>query len=375
MSVNRINTQLSERDDLALRSSLAERFERGERQAAAYHPQFARLWSLAGRHSLGGKLIRPTLAINVFRALQNDGAGSLTTGSHTDDTTESTDLPAAVITVATAIELLHYSFLLHDDVIDGDLTRRGNPNLIGTLAAEHDGENTKSLHWARSCGILMGNLLLAEVHQMIAALDVPQIVRDELLELLSHTITESVVGEQLDVGLTDRAIAPETATILEMSRLKTATYTFELPLSAAAILARVDDEIGSLLATAGAYLGLAFQLQDDLLSTFGDPELHGKDAFSDLREGKETALIAHARMTNAWPSIEPHFGFRTLTPEQGAEIRDRLRDCGAEAFVTNLIDEQMRALNELLASHGSDLTGPVCGVILNLSDALERRSV
>lgn len=362
MTINRITTGLSERDETALRTELSVRFSRGERQAAAYHPQYARLWSLASRHALGGKLIRPALALNAYRALR---------GTDRD----SSDLPQAVVTVAAAIELLHYSFLLHDDVIDGDLTRRGTPNLIGTLAAEHDAADGQSLHWARSCGILMGNLLLADVHQMFARIDEPPEIRADLLELLAHTITESVAGEQLDVGFTDRAIAAESATILDMSRLKTATYTFELPLRAAAILAGLDCRIGSTLALAGAYLGLAFQLQDDLLSTFGDASLHGKDAFSDIREGKETLLIAHARMTSAWPSIEPYFGSPMLTQSQGEMIRDQLRECGAERYVMGLVDEQVRALHELLAAHTSDLTGPVCGVILSLSDALERRSV
>ncbi|MGF6834812.1 geranylgeranyl diphosphate synthase type II [Paenarthrobacter sp. TE4293] len=330
--------------------------------ATAYGPQFARLWGLAGQNVLGGKFVRPLLLMETYDALpQRSDAGNREPGRR-----------ETAISIAAAIELLHYAFLLHDDVIDGDLVRRGHPNLIGSLLAEAGATARPDggLHWAQTGGILMGDMLLAATHQAFARADLPHELRLRLLDLLEHTINETVAGEQLDVGLGDGIIAPDLETILVMCGYKTATYTFELPLRAAAALAGADFAVETALATAGRHLGLAFQLQDDLLSTFGDPRRHGKDPFSDLREGKETAIIAHARTTSTWPHIQPYFGRPGLDGDDGEHVRRHLTDCGAEAFVQGLIEEQLEAFNHQLTStipHGAR------NVLLDLAGQLEGR--
>lgn len=339
--------------------------------ATAYGPDFARLWALAGQNVLGGKFVRPLLLMETYDAL-HQGQES----RHRE----------TAISIAAAIELLHYAFLLHDDVIDGDLVRRGHANLIGSLLAEAgttagetvrnetagaDGTRAGSaLHWAQTGGILMGDMLLAATHQSFARADLPHELRLRLLDLLEHTINETVAGEQLDVGLGDGVIAPDLQTILVMCGYKTATYTFELPLRAAASLAGADFAVENALATAGRHLGLAFQLQDDLLSTFGDPRRHGKDPFSDLREGKETAIIAHARTTTAWPDIEAFFGRPELSVGDGEHVRRHLSRCGAEAFVQGLIEEQMQAFTHQLTS---TIPASVRTVLLDLAGQLEGR--
>ncbi|VXC34440.1 Geranylgeranyl pyrophosphate synthase [Arthrobacter sp. 9V] len=362
----------------AIENELAGLIGKRASAATAYGPDFARLWELAGQNVLGGKFVRPLLLMEAYDALQQTQQarpGSGAAGSRHRET---------AISIAAAIELLHYAFLLHDDVIDGDLVRRGHPNLIGSLLAEA-GETARSqsagaetdstragssLHWAQTGGILMGDMLLAATHQSFARADLPHELRLRLLDLLEHTINETVAGEQLDVGLGDGVIAPDLQTILVMCGYKTATYTFELPLRAAATLAGADFAVENALATAGRHLGLAFQLQDDLLSTFGDPRRHGKDPFSDLREGKETAIIAHARTTIAWADIEPFFGRPELSVGDGEHVRRHLSDCGAEAFVQSLIEEQMQAFNNQLTS---TIPASVRNVMLDLAGQLEGR--
>lgn len=355
------------------------------RAAADYGTEFTRLWTLAGRNVLGGKFVRPLLLMETYDALQ---PADLHPGGRRQ----------TAISIAAAVELLHYAFLLHDDVIDGDLVRRGKPNLIGSLLAEvdhlpgadqlagpdHPGSAhlparsiTKhghaALHWAQTGGILMGDLLLAGTHQAFARADLPHAVRVRLLDLLEHTIHETVAGEQLDVGLGDGVITPDLETILRMCGYKTATYTFELPLRAAAALAGAEQAVETALATAGRHLGLAFQLQDDLLSTFGDPSRHGKDPFSDLREGKQTAIIAYARMTSVWAGIEPWFGRAELALEDGEHVRRQLSDCGAEAFVQGLIDQQMQAFHDLLNSATTVIPQNARNVLADLAGHLEGR--
>lgn len=337
--------------------------------AEAYGQEFSALWQHAARHALGGKLVRPALMVEAYDALVAStprGAGR--------DARPSRD---TLVKLAASIELLHFSFLLHDDVIDGDLMRRGTPNLIGALLRDRDQTHPDApeaaLHWARTGGILMGDLLLSAAHQIFARAALPPDTRLRMLDLLDHTITESVAGEQVDVGLSDGVVMPDLGTILAMTAHKTATYSFELPLRAAAILSGAPPAVESALTSAGRHLGLAFQLQDDLLSTFGDPAEHGKDPYSDLREGKQTVILAYARMTSTWPSIEPVLTTGELDIVEAGRVAQLLADCGAEAFARNLVDEQLSALSELLAGAGSALPPAVQQVLLTFANRLDGR--
>ena len=373
----------SRRDlDSAIEYELTEFFRERAAAATAYGSGFVRLWTLAGQNVLGGKLVRPLLLIDTFDALRED---------HLVSSEVHGDAPAraTVIKIAAAIELLHYAFLLHDDVIDGDLTRRGRANLIGSLVAEASpagfltnadaapGGSSRidaGVHAARAGGLLMGDLLLAATHQLFARAALPHETRTRILDILDHTITESVAGEQLDVELSDGWIDPDLETIIAMSGYKTSTYTFELPLRTAAALAGASATVEMALASAARHLGLAFQLQDDLLSTFGDPRRHGKDPFSDLREGKQTAIIAYARKTSAWPVIEPLLGCRDLTTRDAARVRDLLATCGAQSFVESLIDAQLKACDALLASPMGEIPQSAGRVLASVAAQLEGRA-
>lgn len=349
-------------------------FARHSATARAYGSDFLHLWSLAADHMQGGKLVRPLLLLKAHDALTRGSEEGLDKGiGHGADG----HLRDEALTIAAGVELLHYSFLLHDDVIDGDVVRRGRANLIGELAttsADHAGDDGAE-HWAHTGAILMGDLLLSATHQLFARLDVPQRIRTRLLDLLEHTIVETTAGEYADVGLSHGVITPDLSTVLTMTTRKTATYTFELPLRAAAILAGGSQELEGALSVAGSHLGLAYQLQDDLLSTFGNSEVHGKDPYSDLREGKQTAIVCFARMTSAWPSLEPNFGDPHLSTETAEQMRALLIDCGAQRFVEGLIQEQLTAFYEVLAggSTGEAIPGPLRTVLLDVATRLEDR--
>ncbi|WP_426621492.1 polyprenyl synthetase family protein [Microbacterium sp. As-52] len=347
MSVTTTEESLATRIEQALRHRFSERSAAAER----YGNEFVGLWRAAEEHALGGKLIRPRLLLDLTHAL---APAPLTA-----------DETRTAIDVAAHVELLHFAFLLHDDVIDGDLMRRRRPNLIGALVAEHAARPTEAaLHWARSSAILLGDLLLSSAVLGFARADVMPEARDRLLGLLEQTIFETVAGEHADVALSDGIIAPDLRTILSTSAYKTSTYSFVLPLRAAAVLAASSAATEEYLAMIGLHLGLAYQLQDDLLSVFGDPEEHGKDPFSDLREGKETAIIAYARMTSQWDDIELHFGRPDLSPTDGAAARDRLRECGSETFVRGLVQEHLDATDAALLEAEADGLPPAAGQVL-----------
>lgn len=375
MTAPPVPTQIKSDLRLQITDVLTSVFQERATKAATYGETVEHHWALAEQSVLGGKLVRPLLLMQTYDALRKHSL-------------EREGDYATALSIASAVELLHCSFLMHDDVIDGDLTRRGRPNLIGTLLAEFEAnpENqaapsappgkygaSRGLHWARTGGILIGDLMLASAHQAFARAPLPRNTHLRLLDLLEHTITESIAGELLDVGLSNAIITPDIATVLAMSTHKTATYTFEFPLRAAAILAASDAALERTLTLAGRHLGLAYQLQDDLLSTFGDPNQHGKDPFSDLREGKQTALISRARQTTEWERIEELFGKPDLSMQEGARLREMLVTCGSQGFVQNLVDDQIAKFHGLLVHTDSEVPADVQRVLLDLAQQLEGR--
>lgn len=329
----------------ALRTELAHHFTSRAPAAERYGPQFAHLWQLTAEHAQGGKLVRPALLVRAHRAMSQATGRSWVSEPQ-------------LLSLAAALELLHFAFLLHDDVIDGDSFRRGQLNLVGTLSAEREPSRADAagarptpagLHWGQTGAILAGNLLLSQVHQVFARTPLPDDVRGHVLDLLDHAITESVAGEHADVALSDGVTTADLDTILTTAARKTGTYTFALPLALAAVLADAPPAWHAPLGEAAHHLGLAFQLRDDYLSTFGDAARHGKDPFSDLREDKATAIIAFARLTSAWPRVRSCFGDGSLSEADAARAVEALRECGADRFVHGLVLEHREALAVLLA--------------------------
>lgn len=358
----------------SLERELACFFDSKRSAAQAFGAAFAQLWNIASRHIQGGKLLRPLLVLDAFDAL-TESSNEGTSGGSVPGTTP--DNRQAAVTIAAAVEILHYAFLLHDDVIDSDVMRRGRANLIGELAEIGAGRTGRSgaEHWAQTGGILIGDLLLAATHQIFARVDVDASTRIRLFDLLEHTIFETIAGEFADVGLSHGVVESDLSSVLAMTKRKTASYTFELPLRAAVILAGGSPELEESLRSAGNHLGLAYQLQDDLLSTFGDAAVHGKDPYSDLREGKQTAIMSYARMTSVWPSIEVALGDGNLSADTAQQLRRLLVECGAERFVQSLVEEQLAAFYEVLASRGAgaEIPAPLRSVLCEVAIRLEGR--
>jgi geranylgeranyl diphosphate synthase type II len=108
------------------------------------------------------------------------------------------------------------------------------------------------------------------------------------------------------------------------------------------VLAHASEETVAAAGTVGRLLGTSFQLVDDLLGVFGDPAETGKSSLSDLRAGKQTSLIVHARTTAAWRHVAPHVGDPALTEEEGAHVRHLLDACGSHHFVRGLATRHAR---------------------------------
>lgn len=137
-----------------------------------------------------------------------------------------------------------------------------------------------------------------------------------------------------------------------MEEQKTAVYSFQLPMQLGAVLAGADDDVVEALGEVGRLAGIGFQLVDDLQGVFGDPTLTGKTTVGDLREGKMTPLITHARSTDTWPQIACHIGDRALDESTAATVRSLLDQCGSRAFVERLADDYVSAALRLAEEQG-----------------------
>lgn len=329
-----------------LEAFFAEQVTRATRHAGPYPA----LWQALQAGTHGGKRLRPRLLLGAFLHL---GGVRLE--------------PA--IDLAVAVELLHTALLVHDDVIDGDLERRGAPNVVGRFAAVGvDGglSQARARSWGEQAAVLAGDLMLTSALRIVARLDVDAPRRAQLVDLVDEAVFRAAAGELADVAYAAGLATPTAAQVREAMADKTAHYSLELPLRAAAILAGrqgLADRLGAV----GRSLGLVFQMRDDLLGVFGRPEETGKSASNDLREGKQTLLVVAARRTAPWRAVEHLFGRPDLDEEGARRLRAALERSGARAGAERQLHRERHTALCLI-----DRAGLPIGLARLLADEVDR---
>ena len=305
-------------------------------RSAGRFSRYEDLWRAARIAASGGKRLRPRLVVVPYLLL---GGSPLE--------------PA--IDVAAAIELLHTALILHDDVIDGDTERRGIPNLSGAFAraaSDQGVPDATARGWGESAAILAGDLLLTSALRLAAGLAIDTARRERIIELVDESIFRAAAGELADVAYASGLEMPSASAIRDMMADKTAHYSLELPLRAAAILAGAPDAVGERLGAIGRSLGLVFQMRDDLLGVFGRPEETGKSTSSDLREGKRTLLVAFAHGSSEWAAAERHFGSGILDDSGAEALRAALESSGARLRLEQEIQREQQTTHALIADAG-----------------------
>lgn len=263
------------------------------------------------------------------------------------------DDEAKILRAATALEFLQGCALVHDDVMDDSDTRRGNPSIHKKFESMHqagDWSGKKKL-FGTGGAILVGDLMLSWADQLLitSGFENPALKRGKNLYDLMRT--ELMAGQYLDLyNQAKRGGSVEEA--FNVVRFKSAKYTIERPLHLGAWLACEDDSIIQSYTDYGLPLGEAFQLRDDLLGVFGDPQETGKPAGDDLREGKRTVLIELA-ISAANPAqiklFNELFAKGDLSPAQVEKLQQMITDTGAlskvEQLIEKLFDQAQQALN------------------------------
>lgn len=309
------------------------------------------LYSFAAR---GGKRIRPLLFCCGYLAMGG-----------TDS--------QAILNASIAVELLQTGLIIHDDVIDRSTERRAGPTMHllwqeyfreARYRARYAGEPE---HFGLSMALLMGDIASALAYEVLIRSDFPAERKLKAVYAFSDVIYRVAFGELLDVDLGMRSLAALTEEeILKVYELKTASYTTEGPLYMGAVLGGADSRHVALLDEYAIPLGVAFQIQDDLLGMFGAREEIGKDEGADLLEAKRTPLVlaawrearSHERAALERALQDPHQAQRDLE-----RIRALILSTGAARHAQDLIAHNFAKVYASVEKIEREL-GPAAGRLL-----------
>ena len=200
-----------------------------------------------------------------------------------------TTLIRPVLQLAAAIEIVHSSLLIHDDIMDRDLIRRGEPSLYRqySLLGEERGI-IEADHFGESFAICAGDIGFFFAYEILSKLELASEVRELIQASWSRAFTTVGLAQMQDMFFSGIENEVGEKEILELYRSKTALYTFSLPLATGAIAAGEDKSIIEKLKRIGEHMGIAFQIRDDELDLFGREHETGKPVGTDIEEGKKT---------------------------------------------------------------------------------------
>ncbi len=305
-----------------------------------------------------------------------------------------------IFAAAAALELLHASALVHDDVMDASETRRGQPSVHRRFAAMH-----RQADWSGSAdrfgagaAILVGDLLLAWTDELIRRSGLPADAVERGLAVLDPMRTEVFAGQYLDLvaqaSAASRDPAAQVQEALQVVTYKSAKYTVERPLHLGAALAGGfaaggitaggitagrtaaggEDPVRTALSGYGIPVGVAFQLRDDILGVFGDPARTGKPVTDDLREGKRTVLLALA--AERADSVQERVltgsvGNPDLTEADAGRVREVISRTGALAECEQMIEANVK--QGLAALEGAPITPEAGRALADLAVAATSR--
>lgn len=268
--------------------------------------------------SLGGKRLRPVLTL---------------IGAAMFDVSKEESIHAAL-----AVEFFHNFSLIHDDIMDKAPVRRGKPTV-------HE-------KWNEHIAILSGDVLYTEAFRQLT--NYPDGRLPKLLELFSRTAIEVCEGQQLDMDFENMETVSK-AEYIEMIRLKTSVLV-GCALEMGAILGNADQISRKAIYDFGVELGIAFQIQDDLLDLYGDPETFGKQIGGDVLANKKTLLLLsaiEADEKNAASEVKTLLKMPS-SDEKVAFARKTFSDSGAKAAtqseLTMHYDKALLSLNSLKIS-------------------------
>ena len=287
----------------------------------------------------GGKRLRPAFAYWGWR-------GACAPNGAEDE--------AAVVRAVAALEFVHASALVHDDVMDGATTRRGRPATHVGFADRHSSDALAGdrVVFGTGAAILVGDLALVWSDELLRVSGLSPAALGRARAVWDTMRTEVTAGQYLDL-LRAAGGLPGPDGALTVARYKSAGYTVQRPLKLVAAIAGAGPDVLDACPAIGLPLGEAVQLRDDVLGVFGDPAVTGKSADDDLREGKRTLLVALAEQATDDAGrllLRELLGNAQAGTGEFDSLRRLLETTGARARVEKRIAEQTARARAAIAA-------------------------
>lgn len=269
-----------------------------------------------------GKRIRPALMYHTYLALGGEDREQ-------------------AMKAAMAPEFIHTFLIIHDDIIDKDNLRRGNPSvhyLYYQSAKNKFASKEDAIHYGNSQAISVGNMAFGMVNEIISNINFGEAVKNRLLKKISDIVFNTTVGEFFDVFAAAEKNVSEKE-VMAILEYKTARYTVEGPIHLGAIMAGADEKIMESLSEYSVPLGIAYQIQDDILGVFGSEKETGKPVGADIGEGKKTLLVVKALEfgdAEQRKKINIALGNKNISRDNVEEIRRVIEETGSLKYSRDL---------------------------------------
>lgn len=283
-----------------------------------------------------------------------------------------------IIKASVGIELIHNFFLVHDDIMDHGEIRHGIET-VHTLYEKNyrkffsDCEDSK--HLGNSMAIMAGDLLEVLGNQAILNSGFDSKLTSKAISELQSTIANTIVGQVQDVCIENKKQTSEKE-ILAMYKNKTAKYTIEKPLKIGAILAGADIKFLEKISLSALPIGLAFQLQDDILGLFETSKKIGKNSGTDIKEGKKTLLVIKAFEKAEKADVQfmkKMFGNEKITSLEIEKFKNIIEKTGALGYSQTLAAKFIKKGKSEIEKNG--MKQEAKAFLLELADFMIARSV
>ncbi|MFH0937536.1 MAG: polyprenyl synthetase family protein [Candidatus Daviesbacteria bacterium] len=229
----------------------------------------------------------------------------------------------AILPIAVAYELFQTAILAHDDIVDLSPLRRGKPTIYKALGGDHYGVSQT---------ICLGDIGFFLAYRLISESKFGEKEKNLAVASFTDSMLKTALGEVLDIEIPHLKGEKIEKDALTIFKLKTAYYTLVGPLTLGAILGKGSKKLLEDIKDFGISLGIAFQIQDDILGVFGDVQTLGKSVTSDIEEDKLTLLIIYA-LKNAKKKqkeiLGKLYGKKGINISELGEIREVFKKTGA----------------------------------------------
>lgn len=250
-----------------------------------------------------------------------------------------------ILKPAIAYEIFQTSILAHDDIIDLSPLRRGKPTIYKSLGGNHYGISQT---------ICLGDIGFFLAYKLISESNFSEENKNLAIQFFTKAMLDTGIGQMLDVALPHTNAKKTEQDVLEIFKLKTAHYTLVGPMQLGAILGGADQNMLANLEQFGESLGIAFQIQDDILGVFGTEEILGKPVTSDIEEGKLTLLYLYAYKNGGKKGLEGIYGSK-VGLEELEKVRKIFVSTGALEYSQKKAEKLVNEAKKIIPKITKDL--------------------